>query len=432
MDDGTPGQALKTAPPVPPAVDWAHIMDLHGAYERSALLHAAIELDLFTHLAHLEAQSDGMPIPAAAVAARAGTDPRATELAMNALVSLGLLLKEAPDDPESPFPGGAFRTTPLAQRHLIEGSDEDFRAFIRFDAANWSTWGDLAGILRRGGPKDLDHMYQNDPAATKRFIDAMDAIGRARGDVPALARRIDLSRAVHLLDVGGGSAAYSLAFLAANPHLHVTLIDLPQTLKVTQEYVDKAPEGVRRRINLVPCDYTKDPIPKPPATSSLPEELITRLKLPDELLPKLSEGYDVAWVSNIVHGEDPDENRALAKKLHDALRPGGRVIIKDHILDATLTTPAVGGIFGVTMLLFTKGGRCYGFDEVRRWYEDAGFVDLRETPPQPPLTSSLVTARRPGGGLHEEISRAAKLFGENVSGFVKAFETGIRGTRRER
>lgn len=409
-------------------MDWTDLMRTHSAYERSAILHAAVHHDLFTHLAHLEARSAGLAIPAAAVAAEAGTEPRATELLMNALVSMGLLMKEPPEDAARALPGGAFRTTADAQRFLVEGGDDDFRDFIRFDAAHWARWGSLAETVASGNPPALDHMYQDDPEATKRFIDAMDAIGRARGDVEALVKRIDLSRAIHLLDVGGGSAAYSLAFLKAHRHLHVTLVDLPGTLEVTKRYVAEAPPDVQARIRLVPCDYNTDDIPAPPATTSLPDEFVARFKVPPEMLPRLSDGYDVAWVSNILHGENEANNKALASKLFKVMRPGGRVIVKDHIMDDTLTTPDIGGVFGINMLLFTQAGRCYGFDEVRRWYEDAGFVDVKETKPRPPLTSSLVEAKRPGGGLHEEFARAAKLFGEGVSDFVRAFDPTRRPT----
>lgn len=410
-------------------MDWTALMDLHGAYERSRVLHAAIAHDLFTHVATLEGQSGGLPVPGTAVAAAAGTDPRATELVLNALASLGLLQKSAPEDPETPMLAGGFNTAPVAQRHLVDGCDADFRPFIRFDMESWTQWELLPDVLEEGGPAMQDHMFQSDPEATRRFIDAMESIGQARGDAKVLADRIDIGRAVHLLDVGGGAATYSLAFLAANKHLHATLIDLPNTLEVTKDHIAKAPLGVRERIRIVACDYNTDDIPRPPKTSSLPDALVKDLKklgMDDTLLPKLSEGYDIAWVSNILHGEDEEANKALARKLFAVLRPGGRVIIKDHILDPTLTEPQVGALFAVNMLLFTKGGRSYGLDEVRRWYEDAGFVDITEEPPRAPLTSSLVTARKPGGGLQEELSRAMKLAGENVSGFVRSL-TGRSG-----
>lgn len=420
----TPAQtrAYKSHRAVPTDMDFPHLMSLLGGNQNTRLLQAAVHHDLFTHLGRLQARVDGLAVPAAAVAAEAGTEPRATEITMNALAGLGLLEKEPPENNEQPLPGGGFRLTTLAQKHLTAEGDEDLRAFIQFEAKLRNRWEKLEQTLLTGDPPELDHMHQSSKDETRIFIDAMESIARARGDAAVLAKRIPLERAVHLLDIGGGSGAYSLAFLEAHPHLNVTLIDLPQTLEITREYVEKAPENLQKRIRLVPCDYNKDPIPGPPPTSSLPDELIAALRVPKDLQPRLSEGYDVAWVSNILHGEDEAHNRRLAEKLYQALRPGGRTIIKEHILDKTLTKPENGALFAVHMLLATKAGRCYGYDEVRRWYEDAGFVDVTETPPQAPLTSSLLTAKRPGGGLHEELQRAGKLIGEEVSGFLKGIQ----------
>ncbi len=407
-------------------MDFPGLMGLLGGHQPTRLLEAAVHHDLFTHLARLEARVDGLAVPAAAVAAEARTEPRATEITLNALAALGLIEKEAPENREEPLPGGAFRLTPLAQKHLTEGGEGDFRPFIRFEASHRERWHHLEETIATGEPYGLDHMHQSSEQETRRFIDAMESIGRARGDVEALVKRLSLGRAVHLLDVGGGSAVYSLAFLEKHPHLNVTLIDLAPTLEVTREYIEKAPDSVQRRIRLVECDYNQDPIPDPPPTSSLPDDLLSTMRIPKELYPRLSDGYDVAWVSNILHGEDEANNKQLAARLYPALRPGGRVIIKEHILDDTLTRPENGALFALHMLIATRKGRCYGFNEVRRWYEDAGFADVTETPPKAPLTSSLFTAKRPGGGLHEELQRAGKLLTEEVTGFFKGVTAGAK------
>lgn len=81
------------------------------------------------------------------------------------------------------------------------------------------------------------------------------------------------------------------------------------------------------------------------------------------------------------------------KKIFYSLNPGGRVIIKDHIMDESLTKPACGAIFSIYMLLTTKG-RDYGYHEVRRWLEVAGFVDITLEELPSPMTSELVCGRR--------------------------------------
>jgi hypothetical protein len=100
-------------------------------------------------------------------------------------------------------------------------------------------------------------------------------------------------------------------------------------------------------------------------------------------------GFDVAFLSNIIHSEDEKANQKLMKKVYSSLNRNGRIIIKDHILDDTLTSPAIGAIFSIQMLLLTRG-RDYSFSEVKGWLEDAGFRKSEWIRLEPPLTSSLI------------------------------------------
>jgi len=68
--------------------------------------------------------------------------------------------------------------------------------------------------------------------------------------------------------------------------------------------------------------------------------------------------------------------------------------VKDHILDSTRTRPPVGAVFSLLMLLTTQSGRCYGFDEIKTWLDEAGFHGVTQVDLPPPLTSSLVIAEK--------------------------------------
>jgi hypothetical protein len=117
------------------------------------------------------------------------------------------------------------------------------------------------------------------------------------------------------------------------------------------------------RIRLIAGDYRKDPIPG---------------------------SYDIVFLSNIIHGEGEHDNPSLIHKLVANLKAGGRIIIKDHILDESRTTPPVGAIFSLLMLLTTASGRCYSFSEVKVWMEQAGLSRVQRIDLPPPLNSSLV------------------------------------------
>jgi len=329
-------------------VDFAALEALNGAYCNARVLHAAVLLDLFTPLA------DGAT--ADEVAAARGLDPRATELLLNAMAGLKLLTKGR----------GRFAIAPAARPYLLPGSPEDFGGMIAFEAHAWPLWEGLPEAVRTGRPARETRMYQHDPAETRRFILAMDALVRARGDAEWLAAHLDFRTVRRMLDVGSGPGTYPIGVCRAHPHVAATVFDLPGTLAVTREVVEAA--GLSARIALVEGDYHADPLP---------------------------EGFDLVLLSNVIHGEDEARNRDLAARCFAALKPGGRIVVKDHVLEEDGTAPAGGAVFSLLMLL-TGPGRDYTFGEVAEWLRAAGFEPPTRTGLPPPFSSSLVVARRPG------------------------------------
>lgn len=328
-------------------MDFAELEALSGAYCNARVLHAAILLDLFTPLA------DGAT--ADEVAAARGLDPRATELLLNAMAGLKLLAKE----------GGRFRIVPVARRYLVPGAPEDFGGMIAFEAHAWPLWEQLPETVRTGRPARETRMYQRDPAETRRFILAMDALVRARGDAEWLAAHLDFGDVRRMLDVGSGPGTYPIGVCRMHAHVAATVFDLPGTLAVTREVVEGA--GMADRIALVAGDYHADPLPG---------------------------GFDLVLLSNVIHGEDAAGCRDLMARCFAALQPGGRIVVKDHILEADGTAPAGGAVFSLLMLL-TGPGRDYTLGEVSDWLTAAGFEHPTRTGLPPPFSSSLVVARRP-------------------------------------
>jgi len=187
----------------------------------------------------------------------------------------------------------------------------------------------------------------------------------ARGDARALPRLVALSGARTLVDVGGGPATYAIHLCKANPRLRATVLDHAGSLEIAREYVSRA--RLSGRIALRKADILRDPLGGP---------------------------YDAALVSNILHGEDVPTNRRLLRRVHDALAPGGTLIVKDHLMDRSLTRPAAGAVFALTMLMYTRG-RCYGLHEVRAWLEEAGFTPgVRRRVPGTSAVAILIARKR--------------------------------------
>jgi SAM-dependent methyltransferase len=88
-------------------------------------------------------------------------------------------------------------------------------------------------------------------------------------------------------------------------------------------------------------------------------------------------GFDFAWVSAIIHQFGRAESRTLYEKAYQALSPGGRIAVRDFVMESNRTSPAQGTLFGIDMLVATQNGMVYTFDEIRADLEAAGFVNIR-------------------------------------------------------
>jgi SAM-dependent methyltransferase len=328
-------------------MEFSDLARLAGGHVEARIIQTAVELGVFESL-------KDEPLSAVAAASVLRSDADATELLLNALVALGLLAKHE----------GRFALGETAKKYLVKDSAHYFGDMIRFDGFLWSCWEQLDRAVRSGQPV-RSPMFQEEPKETGYFINGMDSLVKARGDAEIVANILDWSVVSELLDIGSGPGTYPIHLCRRFSRLRATIFDLPGTLQLTENFVRQS--GLAERIRLISGDYRTDAIPG---------------------------RYQAIFLSNIIHGERYGKNQRLMAKLAAHLEPGGRVIIKDHILDESRTHPPVGAIFSILMLLTTQGGRCYSFDEIKAWMVKAGLRDIRQIALPAPLTSSLVVGAR--------------------------------------
>lgn len=164
----------------------------------------------------------------------------------------------------------------------------------------------------------------------------------------AIVAAVKPGAAKELIDVGGGSGTYMQAFLEASPAMRATLYDRPSVIDMARRRL--AATGLLDRITLVAGDFYKDELPP---------------------------GHDLALLSAIIHQNSPEQNLALYRKTLSALQPGGRLVIRDHVMNRDHTQPAGGALFAVNMLVSSPGGGTYSFDEIRETLTAAGYADIR-------------------------------------------------------
>ena len=165
--------------------------------------------------------------------------------------------------------------------------------------------------------------------------------GRAKNVAPVLAEKIPLDGAKKLLDVGGGTGIYSIAFLRANPELQAIVFDRPEVLKTAERFA--AEYGVADRALFMAGDMLADPLPK----------------------------ADTILLSNILHDWDVTECQTLVARCAAALNPGGRLIIHDVLLNDELDGPLPIALYSAALFTFTEG-RAYSAMEFSHWLAKAG------------------------------------------------------------
>lgn len=310
--------------------DSLNILKTGRDFMESRILLTGVELNIFSYLAEY-------PFTAEAVADKIGADSRAIGTLMDALAAMGILVKR----------GGAYRTAPRLASSLAEDTPDSVLPMLRHMAHLWRRWSRLTDIVKGVHvPENAGDAVPWTPDALKAFIGAMHVVGE--GMAARIARSVSTAGVKLLLDVGGGSGTYTIAFLKEAPQLQATLFDRPEVVAMARERLEA--EGVLDRAALAAGDFYRDELPP---------------------------GHDLALLSAIIHQNSPGENIELFRKVFRALIPGGRILIRDHIMNSDRTRPKDGAIFAVNMLVGTAGGGTYAFDEVAGWLQEAGFADAR-------------------------------------------------------
>ncbi len=315
------------------------LSDMIRGFMPSRAILTALELDVFSAV--------GKGGTAQQIAANIQASVRATEMLLNVLVSLKLLEKH----------DGIYTNAPAAARFLVEGSPDSARTAQLHMANMWRRWSNLTESVRTGTAVESGR----DNGWVKPFIAAMDHT--ARGRARAVAQAVALNGERRMLDLGGGSGAYSIAFVKAASALQSEIVDLPEVLPITEEHIRQA--GMSDRISTRAGDMLS--------------------------LPLAPASYDLILLSAICHMFSPQENRRLLARAYAALAPQGRLVISDFILEADKTSPRFAALFALNMLVGTRAGSSYSEPEYAEWMTAAGFAGSKRVRIPGPVNLMIAT-----------------------------------------
>lgn len=307
------------------------------AFWPSKVLLSAIEMEVFTELAHGPENFESL-------SGRLGLHPRSALDFLDTLVALGFLQRM----------GNQYANTPETDLFLDRKKPSYIGGML--EMANhrlYPFWGHLTEALRTGQPQNeiksggpgLFEALYADPARLKEFLSAMTGI--SHGANMAIARKFPWKDYGTFVDVGTAQGDLAVQIALANPHLRGHGFDLPEVAPIFEEYAERV--GVADQLSFVPGDFFKDDLPR----------------------------VDVITMGHILHDWDLPTKKMLVKKAYDAIPAGGAFIVYESIIDDDRKQNAFGMMMSLNMLIETPGGFDYTGADCQGWMKEAGFSSTR-------------------------------------------------------
>ncbi len=313
-----------------------NIMQLGLGFWGSKTLLSAVELGLFTELAKA-------PLTAEDISARLSLHPRGSRDFLDALVALGMLVREG-DRYGNTMETDLFldRNKPSYVGGMLEMSNGRLYGF----------WGSLTEALQTGKPQNEAKKGENffaalyaNPERLKSFLKGMT--GLSMGVAMAMAKQFPWKDYRTFADVGTAQGGLAVQVALAHPHLSGMGMDLPAVRPIFETYVRS--QGLSQRLAFHAGDFFQDNLPK----------------------------TDVIVMGHILHDWNMAEKRELLAKAYDALPSEGALIIFEALIDDDRKRNAFGLLMSLNMLIETPGGFDYTGADCMGWMREVGFRKTR-------------------------------------------------------
>ena len=260
---------------------------------------------------------------------------RSAEILLNALCALGYLEKK----------NNQYRISRSFEQVFGSENYPLIKEWLMHEWRLLNRWTHLPEVLESGEPfrePEKKAIHRNH----RNFILSM--AHREKENMEAMVQNVSWEGKHHLLDLGGGPGLFAIAFAEKYPQLKATVFDTSETESIAREFFQRS--TAKARLNFRAGDFISDDFGK---------------------------GYDAALLSSILHIYSPEENRKVLQRLHQAMVPGGKVIIRDFLLNRDKTGPLTGALFAINMLVNTDRGNAYSLEEMKGWLKQAGFIKIR-------------------------------------------------------
>lgn len=311
-----------------------------NAYQRTATIKAAVELDVFTAL------GEGLKT-SQELAARCNASERGMRILCDYLVMHGFLSKKEK----------SYGLTSDSALFLDRQSPAFMGGVIEFMLSPMLTSGfeDIGAAIRKGGTviPEGGAVAPENPVWVK-FARAMAPMMAMPAEL--IAKLVGEGDRLKVLDIAAGHGLFGIAIARQNPNAEIIALDWPNVLEVAKENAGNA--GVADRYSIIEgsafdVDY--------------------------------GSGYDLVLLTNFLHHFDIETCETLLRKVHASLAEDGRAVTLEFVPNEDRVSPPIAVAFSMTMLGSTPGGDAYTFSELDRMFKNAGFKsnEQHELPASP-------------------------------------------------
>jgi len=326
-----------------PLTDVRELSRLAYGFMASKALFAALDLELFGHLA-------AAPAELGELVEKTGIPANRLATLVAALIALGLVTEA----------NGRLANSPAAQRYLVRSAPEFFGDYYRLqiDKQVYPTFLHLSDGL---AGRQVESVYQliQDPVEAEIFSSSQHQA--SMGPAVVVSRLVDFGGRRKLLDVAGGTGAFSIQLCRQNPDLRATIIDFPSVIEVARRFVGET--GLAERIEFVSGNALQ-------------------VSWPDE--------QDVVLMSYLLSAVSGDELERLLDLATAALAPGGMILIHDFMLDPNRRGPRESALWLVSNLAGRPDTISFSDAEIGDRLRARGFVDVSSKPLIPSITKLVM------------------------------------------
>ena len=329
-------------------LDAESVNELARSFWYSSILRAGIKLWVFGLL-------ENEMLTSGEVAERISAAPGYVHAFLDSCVVLDLLEKH----------GDKYINSPLASKFLVEGKKEYVGDHALHHTNTWALWGRLDEIIKEGRTQlPYETGYVDAPTYWTNYM--MGQHNRAAsGQAYYLVENLNLRGKQKLLDLGGGTASYSIALCGANPQLRAVVVDEKEPLSIARPLVEE--HDLQDRISFLEGDLFTEPLEK---------------------------DFDAVLISGVVLIKSEKDCRRLFEVAYNSLLPGGLVVVQDYMrVDHSPERIKMDALENMYVkLAFDPDAEDRDGELVTSWLGDSGFKNPKMLPL--PTQLALITAEK--------------------------------------